>query len=225
MQAWLKANGGPPAVVIVSLGLLGLTPLAWIGVAAGLALNVLSWPAVRRRVPWAVVRRTDLDSRFWEKVFDALPSPAFIKEYPKDAHVWDNRALITFQGRKPQPSAASDELHALICSDHQEGDKQAFDFGSSAQLELTDRVPTKRPRPILTLKTRVDHDEKTYIVGTYWPVKPPSTPPTGNAMDVAEAGGQVLFPSLAPAGDEGDRLVIMIGQAIRSMYRQPPNSP
>jgi hypothetical protein len=53
VREWLKANGGPPALIIVGIGLLfGFWPLG----AALIVLGALMWLNTSPRVPWKLVR-------------------------------------------------------------------------------------------------------------------------------------------------------------------------
>jgi hypothetical protein len=60
MAQWLKANGGPLAIVVVGLGIIGWTSHIVGGALIGIGLIwfVLTVPAARRRFPW--IAQTEL---------------------------------------------------------------------------------------------------------------------------------------------------------------------
>lgn len=153
------------------------------------------------------------DPEFWRKVFDAMP-PAFVKEFPHDAHLADNAAFAEFQIRKHDPGEA-DELDRLICEEHQAGDRRAAKQGASVQFELSDRAATGKPQPILTFKRRIEHGGRTFIVGWYVSVGLPDELP-GETMLLRKRRGGVLFgyPVAAPPGDD-DPFTIDVGEAAR----------
>jgi hypothetical protein len=151
------------------------------------------------------------DAEFWRKVFDAMP-PAFVKEFPQDAHLADNAAFAEFQVHKHDPSE-TDELGRLICEEHQAGDRRAAKQG--VQFELSDRAPTGGPQPILTFKRRIEHDGRTFIVGWYVSIGRPDELP-GETMLLRKRRGGVLlgYPVAAPPGDD-DPFTIDVGEAAR----------
>jgi hypothetical protein len=61
MGTWLKANGGPPAIVVVGLGLIGLQPVVGATIAViGAIWFALTLKPVQRRIPFTVVRKNTL---------------------------------------------------------------------------------------------------------------------------------------------------------------------
>jgi hypothetical protein len=154
------------------------------------------------------------DCEFWTKVFEAMP-PAFVKEYPVDTHLTDNHALRVVQGHKPKAPADTTELHMLINADHRSGDRIAAETGASVQLEYSDQFSTKYPQLILTFKTRVEHNQRTYIVGWYVPIEVPYALPESDTLDLTKRGEQVVFsmPSMAAPGE--NPFLVSIGKAVR----------
>lgn len=223
MKSWLKANGGPVAVAVlllsVGLGLVfqhGLVHVfGWILLAVALSIFLLGLEPIQRRIPWKVISRNELSAEFWECAFKALPFPAFIKEFPEDQHFKDNDALTRFQGKKPIEDKVGADLAALIQQDHRQGDSMAEREGLSVQLELTDKVTTFEPRPILTLKSCVEFDNRKYVVGCYVPVILPPVLPSGTTFKVAECGGQVLFPCPS-TGPDGNHLLVTMGKSVQA---------
>lgn len=222
MTRWLRANGGPLGlgIVLLSLGT-GLVfqhgpvqVVGWFLLAGAFAAVILSSEWIQRRIPWMVVSRKELSAEFWERAFDALPFPAFIKEFPHDRHLKGNDALTRFQGKKPSEDVAGVDLAALIQQDHRLGDRLAEQEGFSVQLELTDKVTTLKPRAILTLKSCIEYEDQKYIVGSYVPVALPADLPSGTSFEVAECGGQIVLQCPATAVD-GNYLVVMLGKSIR----------
>jgi hypothetical protein len=111
------------------------------------------------------------DPRFWLKVFNAMPA-AFIKEYPNDTHVINNEACRALQGEPPRHAIhRTDTAYMVINADHRTGDFIAATSGASAQLELSEHVPTGYPQLILTTKTRVQYGERVFIVGWSVPIE------------------------------------------------------
>jgi hypothetical protein len=223
MDRWL--HFGPVALVgvfvfPVALVLVtqhgGVRLCGWILLAFCLLVLVLCLEPVRRRLPWKFVSRRELTAEFWERAFEALPFPAFVKEFPHDRHVKDNRALAQFQGKKPGAQLAGVDLAALIQQDHQQGDSLAEQEGFSVQLELTDKVTTVRPRPILTFKSCIEYDHRKYIVGSYVPVILPPVLPSGTSFEAAGCGGQVLFRCPEPSrAADGNILVVTMGNSLQ----------
>lgn len=216
---WLKENGGPVAVaalfLAVALALVfqhGIKEVfGWISLAVAVALIVLSFESVQRRIPWRLISRKELTSEFWEHVFEALPFPAFVKEFPQDSHFRDNDALKHFQGEKPAEALAG--TYPLIQQDHRQGDSVADQYGTSAQLELTDKVTAHEPRAILTLKSRIKYGDRKYIVGCYVPVMLPRDLVPGTSLKVVECGGQILF--YCPPTTTGDNhKFVTIGKSL-----------
>lgn len=160
------------------------------------------------------------DPDFWFKVFNAMP-PAFIKEYPADAHVTDNQPFRTLQGDKPREPMDTTELHTLINSDHRQGDSIAAATGASVLLEFSDHFPTRYPQLILTFKTRIEHDERTFVVGWCVPIESSDAVANREILEVKKRGEQVLFQ--VPASDlRGDNpFLINVGKAVRrpDLYR------
>jgi hypothetical protein len=225
--SWLKANGGPVALVGILLAI-GFPLLAlrgmphvfgWISLAGALLVLLISIEWIQRRIPWKVISRKELTADFWEQAFEALPFPAFVKEFPHDGHIKDSNSLKRFQGEKPAEEPAETDLAALIQHDHQHGDSVAARTGLSVQLELTDKVPTWEPRAILTLKSRVEYDNQKYIVGCYVPVILPSALPSGTTLKVAECGGQILFSCPSTAAGE-NHLLVMIGESLHAQQAE-----
>jgi hypothetical protein len=224
VTSWLKANGGLVGVAafFLSVGLTlvfqrGLVLVQVIGgvfLAVALSIGLLGLESIQRRIPWKLISRKELSAEFWERAFEALPFPAFVKELPQDRHIKDNVALTRFQGKKPGENVARVDLADLIQQDHQHGDSMAEREGLSVQLELTDKVTTLKPRSILTLKSCIAYDNQKYVVGCYVPVILPADIPSGTAFAVAECGGQVLFCCPSPAA--GDNLLLVtIGKSIQ----------
>ncbi|MCV7329067.1 hypothetical protein [Mycobacterium cookii] len=222
MTRWLRANGGPLGlgVVLLSLGTglvfqQGLVRVAgWLLLAGAVISFILSSESIQRRIPWMVVSRKELSAEFWERAFEALPFPAFIKEFPHDSHLKGNNALTRFQGKKPSEELAGVDLAALIQQDHRLGDRLAEHEGFSVQLELTDKVTTLKPRAILTLKSCIEYEGQKYIIGSYVPVTLPADLPSGTSFEAAECGGQILFQCPATTVD-GNYLVVTLGKSIR----------
>lgn len=156
------------------------------------------------------------DPNLWLKVFDAMP-PAFIKEYPVDAHLTDNQPLRIFQGEKPSDSDETSELQTLINADHRHGDRIAFTNGTSVQLELSDRVPTKYPQLILTFKRRIEHDGRSFIVGWYIPIDRPDGLFNSTNAEFRNRGEQILFRLPASSNVREDSFVVDVGKAVRSL--------
>jgi hypothetical protein len=151
---------------------------------------------------------------FWELVFEAIPFPSFIKEFPNDSHIRDSKALTQFQGRKPKARSAEDEVADRICRDHANGDEKAEQEGVSVQLEQTDKVSTLHPRSILTLKSCIEFEDKKYIVGCYVPVIVPDDLPSETSFGVAECGGQILF-CFPSAVANASQLFVRIGESVQ----------
>jgi hypothetical protein len=165
-------------------------------------------PAALGKDPWQ--SSTD----FWELVFEAIPFPAFIKEFPNNSHLTDNKALTQFQGKKPKRRSAEDGVAERIDRDHAHGDEMAEQEGVSVQLELTDKVSTLNPRSILTLKSCIEFEDKKYIVGCYVPVIVPDDLPSGTSFGLAESGGQVLF-CFPSAVANANHLLVTIGESVQ----------
>lgn len=154
------------------------------------------------------------DPAFWARVFDAMP-PAFVKEYPSDAHLTDNAAFEDFQVHQRDPSE-EDELERLICEEHRAGDRKAAEAGASVQFELSDRSPHGGPQPILTFKRCVTYGGRKYIVGWYVSVTRPDDV-LGATVDLRERRGGVLFgyPALAAPDSDEDVFTIDVGVGAR----------
>lgn len=222
--SWIGKNGGPVALASIFLAV-GLALVVyrgflhvggWICLAGAVLVLLLSFEWVQQRIPWTVISRKELTADFWEHAFEALPFPAFVKEYPHDGHVKDSGALKRFQGDKPdEQESAETYLVALIQQDHREGDRVAARSGLSVQLELTDEVPSWEPRAILTLKSRLVYDKRKYIVGCYVPVILPADLSTATSLKVAECGGQILFqcPSVA---DGENHFFVTVGSSVHA---------
>jgi hypothetical protein len=219
---WVKR--GPVAVVAgflfpVALVLVtqhgGVREFGWVFLAFDIIVLLLCVEPIQRRLPWKFVSRKELTEDFWQQAFEALPFPAFVKEFPKDRHVKDNHALTLFQGEKPEEAFAGADLAALIQQDHQYGDSIAVQEGLSVQLELTDKVTSRNPRPILTLKSRIEYDHRTFVIGCYVPVSLPSRLPSGPSFEVAECGGQVIFSCPTTAAGGSNNLLVKIGNSLR----------
>lgn len=214
---------GPVAVVAGFLLPVALTlatqhgrvrDFGWVFLAVVLLVLVLCVEPIYRRLPWKLVSRKELTDDFWERAYEALPFPAFIKQYPEDNHIKDNHALTRFQGKKPEAAAEAD-LAVVIQQDHKKGDEMAVLEGLSVQLELTDKLTTLNPRPILTLKSCIKYDHHTYIIGSYVPVILPLVLPSATSFEVAECGGQVLFSCPSTAADGSNNLLVTIGKSLR----------
>jgi hypothetical protein len=238
MKRWWNAIGGLVGLAVVFAGI-GLALFSLqnsvvhkIGcVLLGLALLafVLGLEPVQRLSPWKLVPRDKMDDAFWEKAFEELPFPAFVKLFPYDRHIGDSKALKHFQGpkseegrRRSEKDPAEKDLAKRIDYDHEQGDAIATKEGFSVQLEMTDKVSTLRPRLILTLKSRLVYDNKKYIVGCYVPVILPADLPSATRFSVSECGGQILFRCPSPAAD-GDRLV-RIGKSVQTAQAAPKKS-
>jgi hypothetical protein len=225
--SWLKANGGPVALVSILLAvgfplvvLHGMLHVfGWICLAAALLVLLLSIDWIQQRIPWKVISRKELTADFWKLAFDALPFPAFVKEFPHDEHIRDSNALKRFQGEKFTEEHAETDLAARIQHDHRQGDSVAARVGFSVQLELTDKVPTWEPRAILTLKSRLKYDNRKYVVGCYVPIILPPTLRSVSSLKVAECGGQILFPCPSTASGE-NHLLVAIGQSLQAQQAE-----
>jgi hypothetical protein len=171
-------------------------------------------PAALGDDPRKFVSSKEPSTDFWKLVFEEIPFPAFIKEFPNNAHLADNKALTQFQGKKPQRRSAQDELAERIDRDHAHGDEMAEQEGVSKQLELTDKVSTLNPRSILTLKSCIEFEDKKYIVGCYVPVIVPDDLPSGTSFGLAESGGQVLFCFPSAVANAND-LIVTIGESVQ----------
>ena len=160
------------------------------------------------------------DPDFWLKVFNAMP-PAFIKEYPTDAHLVDNQALRTLQGDKPREPIETTDIHVLIDADHRQGDLIAATTGASVLLEFSDHFPTRYPQLILTFKTRIEHGGRIFVVGWYVPIESSSAVADREVLEVKKRGEQVLFQIPASAPKEENPFLINIGKAVRrpDLYR------
>lgn len=156
------------------------------------------------------------DPDFWLKVFNAMP-PAFVKEYPSDAHIINNEACRAVQGEPPRHAIyPADAAYMIINADHRTGDFVAATAGASAQLELSEHVPTGYPQLILTTKTRIEHDGRVLIVGWYVPVDAASgVPPDGIDLEVRKCGEQILFPVPPNSRGDGNPFLISVGKAVR----------
>lgn len=150
---------------------------------------------------------------FWLQVFEAMP-PAFIKEFPTDTHVADNQALRTFQGNKAGSPVDATALHALINSDHRQGDSIAATAGTSVQLELSDQFSTRYPQLILTFKTRIEFGGRKYIAGWYVPIESSSAFNGKEVAEVKKRGEQILFQVSASDRAEESPFLMTIGKAI-----------
>jgi hypothetical protein len=71
MRIWLKANGGPPAVVLVGAGLLALyRPLGIAVIVIGALMWAYSFKPIQQRIPFQVVRTSQLQkSRLSDEAF------------------------------------------------------------------------------------------------------------------------------------------------------------
>jgi len=180
----------------------------------GFALLVASFVSVEHAGP--NLRAGVLtDPDFWVKVYNIMP-PAFIKEYPNPGNLIDNLPFRIMQGIQPRELEDQTEFHALINSDHKQGDVKAAREGMSVFLEFSDHTPTKRPQLMLTFKHRIEHKDRTYIAGWMVPVE---TLPTGietkEMLELRKRGEQVLFPVPANAGSADSAFVVDVGKAVR----------
>jgi hypothetical protein len=176
--------------------------------------TVAEEPAALGKDPWKVVSCKEPSTDFWKLVFEAIPFPAFIKEFPNNSHLTDNKALTQFQGKKPKRRSAEDGVPERSDRDHAHGDEMAEQEGVSVQLELTDKVSTLNPRSILTLKSCIEFEDKKYIVGCYVPVIVPDDLPSGTSFGLAESGGQVLF-CFPSAVANANHLLVTIGESVQ----------
>jgi hypothetical protein len=155
------------------------------------------------------------DPDFWVKVFDIMP-PSFIKEYPNPGNLVDNQPFRTMHGIQPRELIDSTEFHALINSDHKQGDIIAATEGMSVFLEFSDHTPTKHPQLILTFKHRIEHKGRTYIAGWMVPIEnPPQNIEGKDMLELKKRGEQVLFPVPARSGAAGSPFLVHIGKAVR----------
>jgi hypothetical protein len=155
------------------------------------------------------------DPDFWIKVFDIMP-PSFIKEYPNPDNLADNQPFRTFHGIQPRELVDHTEFHALINSDHKQGDLIAATEGMSAFLEFSDHTPTKHPQLILTLKHRIEYKGRTYIAGWMLPIEnPPLNIETKAILELKKRGEQILFRVPASAGSADSPFVVNVGKAVR----------
>ena len=155
------------------------------------------------------------DPDLWLKVFDTMP-PAFIQEYPAEAHLVDNQPFRTLQGQKPREVDYSKELNVLINADHSRGDCIAFTNGSSVQLEFSHRVPTKYPQLILTFKRRIEHDGHTFIAGWYIPIDSTGFRCDSEIVEFRNRGEQILFRLPASPRTGENPFLVDVGKAVRS---------
>jgi hypothetical protein len=155
------------------------------------------------------------DPGFWLKVFDIMP-PAFIKEYPNPGNLTDNQSFRTMHGIQPRELVDTTEFHALVNSDHKQGDLKAATEGMSVYLEFSDHTPTKRPQLILTFKHRIEHKDHTYIAGWMVPIEnPPPSIEGKEILELKKRGEQVLFPVPARAGSADSPFLVDVGKAVR----------
>jgi hypothetical protein len=161
------------------------------------------------------------DPDLWLKIFDAMP-PAFIKQYPEDAHLTDNQPLRTLQGEKPREVDDSQELHVLIKADHSRGDRTAFTNGASVQLEFSERGPTRYAQLILTFKRRIEHDGRTFIAGWCVPIDNPGVLRNSEPVEFRNRGEQVMFPLPAKPRTGESPFLVDVGRAVR---REPTGRP
>lgn len=162
------------------------------------------------------------DPDFWIKVFDIMP-PSFIKEYPNPGNLTDNQPFRTFHGIQPRELVDHTEFHALINSDHKQGDVIAVTEGMSVFLEFSDHTPTKHPQLILTFKHRIEHKDHTYIAGWMLPIdNPPLNIEGKDILELKKRGEQILFGVPASAGSADSPFVVNVGKAVRrpDLYRR-----
>jgi hypothetical protein len=60
---WVKANGGPLAIVVVGLGTISIWPLGAVLIAIGSIWFLATLPFAQKRIPWRVVRKQALATR------------------------------------------------------------------------------------------------------------------------------------------------------------------
>jgi hypothetical protein len=155
------------------------------------------------------------DPDFWMKVYDIMP-PSFIKEYPNPGNMIDNQPFRTMHGIQPRELVDHTEFHALINSDHKQGDVKAATGGVSVFLEFSDHTPTKRPQLILTFKHRIEHNDHIYIAGWMLPIENVPQGIEGKEMlELKGRGEQVLFPVPASAGSADSPFLVDVGKAVR----------
>jgi len=157
------------------------------------------------------------DTKFWLKVFNAMP-PAFIKEYPSDLHLINNEACRTLQGEPPRESLhPADVFQMMINADHRNGDRIAATSGASAQIELSEHIPTGHPELILTIKTRVEHDQRVFIVGWYVPIELSEAALVNKKLlEVRKRGEQILFQMAGSTTARESPFLINVGNAVGS---------
>jgi len=167
-----------------------------------------------------------LDPAFMLRAFqDGMP-PAFIKRVPKDGpipesgleHILESSALIDVQD-ETKGLKSDDPRFRQITADHIAGDEAALDRHRSAFLELASFLATDEEIPILTFKTRIEHQGTRYIVGWYVPIDLESWP-SADRINLKKQVGSLPKFRLAKEHSKGDRYMVHIGEAIRSESSQ-----
>jgi hypothetical protein len=163
-----------------------------------------------------------VDATFLLDLFYQAMPPAFVMELdlePTDPkkirstrHIIRNAAFLDVQ-RDSEFLPAS--LRNRARRDYNEADERALNGGRSWQLEVADHLADDHePRSILTTKTIMRRDGKSYIVGWYVPVEL-HPPPKASEMLLKRETRQVVFRPVPARTGEG------IAVHIASTLREP----
>jgi hypothetical protein len=201
---WKFASGAPLAVT-VSIGLaLTIGSVAWIIQGRRRITGYLPGTLQGKLPDFAY------DNEFLLRAIIRGMPPIFIKEVTDEGstqHLLQSDALSQLQGLNDgipvRIEAVSDDVRRrAIKSDHRQGDEHAIARGRSRQLEFLDALAGQPLRAVLTTKTRLDHDGRTFVVGWAIPVSLPDGS-VGGTMSLSEDSGEVRHRLLPVEPDTG----------------------
>jgi hypothetical protein len=162
-----------------------------------------------------------LDRTFMLKVFQEAMPPAFIKREPPDGqipetglkHIFESQALREVEDATDDISSSSPRFKQIV-ADHIAGDKAALAQHRSYSLEFASYLASGQETPILTFKTRIQHEGSRYIVGWYIPVQLDKYP-DGDSLLLEEETRRLIKFRLARAQGKGG-CKVKVGDAFKS---------
>lgn len=153
-------------------------------------------------------------------IINGMP-PVFIKEVTDESssqHLLQSNALSQLQGLNDAipvrlEAAIEDARRRAIKSDHRQGDEHAVSRGRSRQVEFLDALAGQPLRAVLTTKTRVDHNGRTFVVG--WAIPVALTDGlAGDTTCLSEDSGEVRHRLMPVEADTG--VEVEIATAVRT---------